>query len=59
MKLKKYKLNDLNLLKLGLRRLFYAQKIIILIHYQAIKILLKKAKFNFKKKKSKNTYSFS
>lgn len=59
MKLKKYKLNDLNLLKLGFRRLFYAQKIIILIHYQAIKILLKKAKFNFKKKKSKNTYSFS
>ena len=52
-------LNDKNLLNIALKRLFYAQKIIILIHYQAIKILLKKAKFNFKKKIATNTNSFS
>ena len=57
--LKNFNLNDKNLLKIGLKRLFYAQKIIILIHYQAIKILLKKTKFNFKKKMATNTFSFS
>ena len=57
--LKNYNLNDKNLLNIALKRLFYAQKIIILIHYQAIKILLKKAKFNFKKRIATNTNSFS
>ena len=57
--LRNFELNDKNLIKIGLKRLFYAQKIIILIHYQAIKILLKKAKFNFKKKLNKNSFSFS
>ena len=59
MLLRNFQLNDKNLIKIGLKRLFYAQKIIILIHYQAIKILLKKAKFNFKKKLNKNSFSFS
>ena len=57
--LKNYNLNDKNLLNIALKRLFYAQKIIILIHYQAFKILLKKAKFNFKKRIANNTNSFS
>lgn len=57
--LSKKQLNDKNLLKLAVKRMFYAQKIIVLIHYQAIKILLKKAKFNFKDQTNKNTYSFS
>ena len=39
--LKNYHLNDKNLLNIALKRLFYAQKIIILIHYQAIKIVKK------------------
>lgn len=59
MNIKYISLNDKNLIIMALKRIFYAQKIIIMIHYQAIKILFKKGKFNFKNKKIKNNYSFS
>jgi DUF1365 family protein len=52
-------LNDKNLFLMALKRLFYAQKIIIMIHFQAIKILFKKGKFNFKSKTIKNNFSYS
>ncbi len=59
MNIKYYNLNDKNLIIMAIKRMFYAQKIMIMIHYQAIKILFKKGKFNFKNKKIKNNYSFS
>ena len=59
MNIKYYNLNDKNLIIMAIKRIFYAQKIMIMIHYQAIKILFKKGKFNFKNKKIKNNYSFS
>ncbi len=59
MNIKYITLNDKNLIIMAFKRIFYAQKIIIMIHYQAIKILFKKGKFNFKNKKIKNNYSFS
>lgn len=59
MNIKFVKLTDKNLLFLAIKRFFYAQKIMIMIHYQAIKIFLKKRNFNFKNKKIKNNYSFS
>ena len=59
MNIKFVKLTDKNLLFLAIKRFFYAQKIMIMIHYQAIKILFKKKNFNFKDKKIKNNYSFS
>ena len=52
-------LNDKNLFFMALKRIFYAQKIMIMIHFQSIKIFFKKSKFNFKEKKIKNNYSFS
>tara|TARA_B100000963_G_scaffold33347_1_gene24740 strand:- start:798 stop:1544 length:747 start_codon:yes stop_codon:yes gene_type:complete len=59
MNIKFINLTDKNLLLIAIKRFFYAQKIMIMIHYQAIKIFLKKGKFNFKNKKIKNNYSFS
>ncbi len=59
MNIKFINLTDKNLLFIAIRRFFYAQKIMIMIHFQAIKIFLKKGKFNFKNKKIKNNYSFS
>jgi len=53
------KLNDKNLLKMAFKRAFFAQKIIIMIHFQAIKIFFKKSKFNFKNKNIKNNHSYS
>ena len=51
--------SSFNLLFTAFKRFFYAQKIMIMIHYQAIKIFFKKGKFNFKNKRIKNNYSFS
>ena len=45
MNIKFVKLTDKNLLFLAIKRFFYAQKIMIMIHYQAIKIFLKKRNF--------------
>ncbi len=59
MNIKFKNLTDKNLIFMALKRIFFAQKIMIMIHYQAIKILFKKRKFNFKRKKIKNNYSFS
>ena len=59
MNIKFINLTDKNLLFTAIKRFFYAQKIMIMIHYQAIKILFKKRNFNFKDKKIKNNYSFS
>ena len=59
MNIKFINLTDKNLLFLAIKRFFYAQKIMIMIHYQAIKIFFKKGNFNFKNKKIKNNYSFS
>ena len=59
MNIKFYDFNSKNLIFFGLKRLFSAQKTILLIHYQAIKILLKKAKFYFKLKNKKINLSYS
>ena len=59
MNIKFINLTDKNLLFTAIKRFFYAQKIMIMIHYQAIKILFKKRNFSFKNKKIKNNYSFS
>tara|TARA_Y100001958_G_C21212265_1_gene537872 strand:- start:962 stop:1708 length:747 start_codon:yes stop_codon:yes gene_type:complete len=59
MNIKFINLTDKNLLFTAFKRFFYAQKIMIMIHYQAIKIFFKKGKFNFKNKRIKNNYSFS
>jgi hypothetical protein len=59
MNIKFINLTDKNLLFLAIKRFFYAQKIMIMIHYQAIKIFLKKGNFSFKNRKIKNNYSFS
>ena len=59
MNIKFINLTDKNLLFTAIKRFFYAQKIMIMIHYQAIKIIFKKRNFNFKDKKIKNNYSFS
>ena len=59
MNIKFINLTDKNLLFTAIKRFFYAQKIMIMIHYQAIKILFKKRNFSFKDKKIKNNYSFS
>ena len=53
------KLDDKNLIKMSLKRAFYAQKIMIMIHYHAIKMILSKIKFNFKLKNIKNNFSYS
>ena len=55
---KNYLFNNKNLIFLGIKRLFYAQKIMIMIHFQAIKNLTKKARFYYKKNKLYNTLSF-
>ena len=59
MNIKFINLTDKNLLFTAIKRFLYAQKIMIMIHYQAIKILFKKRNFSFKNKKIKNNYSFS
>ena len=53
------KLDDKNLIKMSFKRAFYAQKIMIMIHYHAIKMILSKIKFNFKLKNIKNNFSYS
>ena len=59
MNIKFIRLNDKNLFFMAIKRLFYAQKVMIMIHFQAIKILIKRSKFNYKNKRIKNNFSFS
>tara|TARA_B100000963_G_C22631865_1_gene675348 strand:+ start:2626 stop:3372 length:747 start_codon:yes stop_codon:yes gene_type:complete len=59
MNIKFTRLSDKNLFFMAVKRLFYAQKIMILIHFQAIKIFFKRSKFNVKIRKIKNNFSFS
>ena len=54
---KNYIFNNKNLLYFGVKRIFYAQKI-MMIHYEALISKIKKAKFYFKRKKLYNTLSF-
>jgi DUF1365 family protein len=51
-------LNNTSLLLNLIKNLFYAQNVIILIHYQAIKIFKKQRSFFFKPNKYKDTISF-
>ena len=55
---KNYVFNNKNLLYFGLKRIFYAQKIMLMIHYQALISKIKKEKFYFKKKILYNALSF-
>ena len=48
----------MGLLKEIFKNLFFSQKIMILIHFQAIKIFKKGKKFFFKPQKNKDTISF-
>ena len=47
-----------DILKEIFKNLFFSQKIMLLIHYQAIKILKKGKKYFFKPKKNIDTISF-
>ncbi len=58
MKVDLLEFNLKNLFSLLLKRIFFSQKVMLMIHYQAVKILLKKAKFYFKKKNLVSSYSY-
>jgi DUF1365 family protein len=51
-------LNSHSLIYSLIKNLFFAQKIMILIHYQAIKIFKKQKSFSSKPKKNNDTVSF-
>ena len=51
-------LNSISLLYNLIKNLFFAQKIMIFIHYQAIKIFRKQKSFFTKPKKNNDTVSF-
>ena len=51
-------LNSISLIFNLIKNLFFAQKVMILIHYQAIKIFKKQKSFFFKPKKNNDTVSF-
>jgi len=51
-------LNDISLILNLIKNIFYAQKIMILIHYQAIKIFIKQKSFFSKPQKKNDTVSF-
>jgi DUF1365 family protein len=51
-------LNSISLLSKLIGNLFFAQKIMILIHYQAIKIFKKQKSFFIKPKKKNDTVSY-
>jgi DUF1365 family protein len=55
---KTVELNSMSLISNLIKNLFFAQKVMILIHYQAIKIFRKQKFFFFKPKKSNDTVSF-
>ena len=50
--------SNTNVLKESLLNLFFSQKIMFLIHYQAIKIFIKSKKFFFKPDKKIDTFSY-
>ena len=50
--------SNTNVLKESLLNLFFSQKIMFLIHYQAIKIFLKSKKFFFKPDKKIDSFSY-
>ena len=50
--------SNTNVLKESLLNFFFPQKIMFLIHYQAIKIFLKSKKFFFKPDKKIDTFSY-
>ena len=58
LKTKEISFSNIGLLKEIFKNLFFSQKIMLLIHFQAIKILKKGKKFFFKPKKNKDTVSF-
>ena len=58
MNIKFINLTDKNLLFLAIKRFFYAQKIMIMIHYQAIKFFSKKEILILKIKKLKIIIAF-
>jgi DUF1365 family protein len=51
-------LNSISLIFNLIKNLFFAQKVMILIHYQAIKIFKKQKSFFFKPEKNNDTVSF-
>ncbi|MEY3907606.1 MAG: DUF1365 family protein [Burkholderiaceae bacterium] len=51
-------LNNMTLIYYFIKNLFFAQKVIILIHYQAIKIFIKQKTFFSKPQKNNDTVSF-
>ena len=55
---KDIKLNNISLIIYLFKNLFFAQKIMILIHYQAIKIFIKQKSFFSKPTKKNDTVSF-
>ena len=55
---KDIKLNNISLIINLFKNLFFAQKIMILIHYQAIKIFIKQKSFFSKPTKKNDTVSF-
>jgi len=55
---KESKFTNTNIAKAILVNLFFTQKIMLLIHFQAIKILIKSKSFFFKPKKNKDTISY-
>ena len=58
LKSKEISFSNMGLLKEIFKNLFFPQKIMILIHFQAIKIFKKGKKFFFKPQKNKDTISF-
>lgn len=55
---KEKKLTNINIIKTIFFNFFFAQKIMLLIHYQAIKIFIKSKSFFFKPEKKKDTISY-
>jgi|TARA_B100001093_G_scaffold507481_1_gene568104 DUF1365 family protein len=58
LKAKEIPFSNTELLKVIFKNFFFSQKIMLLIHFQAIKIFKKGKKFFFKTKKNKDTISF-
>ena len=55
---KEKKLTNINIIKTIISNFFFAQKIMVLIHYQAVKIFIKSKNFFFKQEKKKDTISY-
>ena len=58
LKTKEISFSNMGIIKEIFKNLFFSQKIMLLIHFQAIKIFKKGKKFFFKPKKNKDTISF-